>query len=65
MEEIKFRIIKVSDNMCRIEACDIRKIYRDIADGACICSLNIMLAEIEHISNEVEKVGNRAIFVLD
>lgn len=64
-EKIKFRIIKVSEDMCRIEPCDIRKIYRDITDGACICSLNIMLEEMEHISNEVEKAGNKVIFVLD
>lgn len=65
MEKIKFRIIKISDNMCRIEADDIRKIYRDIANGACICSLNIMLEEMEHISNEVARIGNKVIFVLN
>lgn len=64
MEQIKFNIIKVSDDMCRIETSDCRGIYRKIADGACICSLSIMLAEMEHISNEVEKLGNRAVFVM-
>lgn len=62
METIKFRIIKVSD-MCRIEAKDIRSIYRKIADGGCICSLDIMLSEMGHITNEVKKLGNKAIFV--
>lgn len=64
MEEIRFTIIKVSENMCRIETSDCRSIYRKIADGACICSLDVMLAEMEHISNEVEKLGNKAVFVM-
>lgn len=64
MEEIKFRIIKCCNDMCRIEASDCRSIYRKIADGACICSLDVMLGEIEHITNEVEKLGNKAIFVM-
>jgi hypothetical protein len=65
METIKFRIIKHCDDMCRIEAVDCRTLYRDIADEACICSLDVMLGEIEHITNEVEKLGNKAIFVMD
>lgn len=64
MEKIKFRIIKISDDMCRIEANDCRSIYRKIADGACICSLEVMLAEMEHITNEVEKLGNEATFFI-
>lgn len=65
METIKFRIIKCSDDMCRIETTDCRSIYRKIADGACICSLDVMLAEMEHITKEVEKHGNKAIFIYD
>lgn len=65
METIKFRIIKVSNNMCRIEANDCRTIYRKIADGACICSLDVMLEEMEHITNEVRKLGNNALFIFD
>lgn len=65
METIKFRIIKCSNDMCRIETTDCRSIYRKIADGACICSLEIMLAEMEHITSEVEKLGNKAVFVTD
>ena len=65
METIKFRVIKHSDDMCRIEAVDCRSIYRKIADGGCICSLDVMLAEMEHITNEVEKLGNKAVFVMD
>ena len=65
METIKFRMIKVSNDMCRIEARDCRSIYRDIADGGCICSLDVMLAEIEHITNEVENLGNNAMFIIN
>lgn len=65
METIKFRVIKHSDDMCRIEEVDCRSIYRKIADGGCICSLDVMLAEMEHITNEVEKLGNKAVFVTD
>lgn len=65
METIKFRIIKVSDDMCRIEANDCRNIYRKIADGGCICSLDVMLSEMKHIIKEVEKLGNKAVFVMD
>ena len=65
MEIIKFRIIKNSNDMCRIEAVDCRGIYRKIADGGCICSLDVMLSEMEHIANEVEKLGNTAVFVTD
>lgn len=63
METIKFRIIKVSNDMCRIEANDCRSIYRNIADGACICSLDVMLEEMEHITKKVENLGNNAIFI--
>lgn len=65
METIKFRIIKCSDDMCRIETTDCRSIYRKISDGGCICSLEIMLVEMEHITREVEKLGNKAVFVTD
>ena len=51
--------------MCRIEAVDCRSIYRKIADGGCICSLDVMLSEMKHITNEVEKLGNKAVFVMD
>lgn len=64
METIKFRIIKY-DDMCRIEAQDIRITYKNIADGGCICSLDVMLSEMEHITKEVEKLGNKAVFVME
>ena len=65
METIKFRVIKCSDDMCRIEAQDIRSTYRKIVDGGCICSLDVMLSEMEHITKEVEKLGNKAVFVME
>lgn len=65
METIKFRVIKCSNDMCRIETTDCRSIYRKIADGGCICSLDVMLSEMEYITKEVEKLGNKAVFVAE
>lgn len=65
METIKFRVIKCSDNMCRIEVKDIRSVYRKIADGGCICSLDVMLSEMEYITKEVGKLGDIAVFIMD
>ena len=65
METIKFRVIKCSDNMCRIEAKNIRSVYRKIADGGCICSLDVMLSEMEYITKEVGKLGDIAVFIMD
>lgn len=65
METIKCRIIKVDDNMCRITISDCRSIYRNISEGACICSMDVMLDQIEHITNEIKKLGGRAVFVYD
>lgn len=64
MEIIKFRIIPIGDNMCRIVSQDIRSIYKNIADGSCICSMEIMLAEMKHIKEEVENLGNEAVFII-
>lgn len=63
METIKFSIIVEGNDMCRIVSNDIRNTYKEIADGGCICSLAVMLAEMKHIKKEVEKLGNEAIFI--
>lgn len=65
METIKFGIININNDMCRIETSDCRSIYRKISDGACICSIEILLEEMQYITNEIEKLGNKAIFVID
>lgn len=65
METIKCRIIKVDDNICRITINDCRSIYRNISDGACISSMDVMLYEIDRITNEIKKLGGRAIFIYD
>lgn len=64
METIKFSIIVESNDMCRIVPNDIRDIYKKIANGGCICSLDVMLAEMKYIKEEVEKLGNEAIFII-
>ena len=65
MEEIKFRIVQISNDMCLIEVNDIRSIYRDIAKKTrgCICSLDVLLSVMEGITKEVEKLGNKAVFM--
>lgn len=65
METIKFRIIAVGNNICRIEASDCGTIYRKLADEASICSLDVMLAEMKHITKEVNAFGNNAAFIID
>ena len=62
METIKYNIFNIGTDMCRIETSDCRSIYRKISDGACICSLSIMLLEMERITKEVEALGNEVIF---
>lgn len=63
METIKFYIIRVGTNACRIQAHDIRTIYREISDGSCICSMDILLTEMESIKRNVkEKYGNEVVF---
>lgn len=64
MEIIKFRVI-ICGNMCRIEANDIRSTYRNISDGGCICSLDVMLSEMQRISEEAKTHGNIASFIID
>ena len=64
MEKITFNIWTCGDNRCRIEANDCRSIYRKMSDGACICSIDVMLFEMQRISKEVEELGNVACFVM-
>lgn len=64
MEKVVFIIWPVSDDMCRIEASDCRQEVRNLADGACICGLNVMLAEIKSISEKAECLGLKAVFEL-
>lgn len=63
MEKITFNIFKESDTMCRITSNDIRSCYREIAGGGCITNINVLLADMIRITNEVkEKYGNEAVF---
>ena len=64
-EKIKCLIIMVDDNLGRLTIRDCRSIYRNISEGACICSMDVMLDQIEHITNEIKKLGGRAVFVYD
>lgn len=65
METIKFRICEVGTGMYLIKSNDIRTIYKDIAGGGCICSLDILIDTMRYIRDEVEKLGNKAVFVIE
>ena len=62
METIKFTIVKIGNDMCRIVAHDIRSIYRAY-EGGCICSMEVMLNEMSFITKDIkEKYGNDVVF---
>ena len=48
--------------MCRIVPHDIRSKFKEIADGGCICSLDVMIAEMKHITVKCGEIGVAAIF---
>ena len=62
MENVKFSIIVISPDMCRIVPHDIRSKFKEIADGGCIMSLDVMLAEMENITKKCAKIGVTALF---
>ena len=64
-ETIKFRIMPVSGTLCLIRAKDIRTVYKRIADGGCISSVEILFAEMQRIKTEVEKIGKKAVFIYE
>lgn len=48
--------------MCRIIPHDIRSKFKEIADGGCIMSLDVMLAEMEAITKKCAEIGVTALF---
>ena len=62
MDTVKFTINVISPYMCRIVPHDIRSKFKEIADGGCICSLDVMLAEMEHITKKCGEIGVVALF---
>ena len=64
-ETIKFRIMPVSGTLCLIRAKDIRTVYKRIADGGVISSVEILFAEMQRIRTEVEKLGKKAVFIYE
>lgn len=63
METIKFNIIQMGANYCRITSNDIRQEYRKMADGACISDMETLLAAMKDIKCKVmEKYGNDVVF---
>lgn len=62
METVKFTINVISPNMCRIVPNDIRSKFKEISDGGCITSLDVMLAEMDSITKECAELGITALF---
>lgn len=64
MEKITFDIWKLSDDMCRIVAHDIRTDIRKLSDGGCIGDIETLLAEMERIRDEASVIGYEVVFTL-
>lgn len=62
METVKFTVVRVSADMCRIVPHDIRDIFKKIADGGCIMSIEIMLDVMEQITKDCQAIGFTALF---
>ena len=62
MEIVKFNIDVLGGDMCRIVPVDYRATLWKIADGGCICSLDVMLSEMEHIKKQCAEIGVDALF---
>ena len=62
METVKFYISVISPDMCRIVPHDIRTKFKEIADGGCIMSLDVMLSEMKSITKKCAEIGVIALF---
>ena len=65
MEKLYFDVLTIgTGRMCRIVTRDIRSELRDLADGGCICSLEVMLCVMQDITERAAKLGYEAVFSL-
>lgn len=64
METIDFRIIKIDKDMYYIDTKDTRNIYKEMIKGEAMCSMQMLFDKMECITKEVEKLGNKAVFVI-
>ena len=62
METVKFTVIRLGSDMCRIVPHDIRSQFRAIADGGCIMSMDVMLATMQQITKDCKAIGFTALF---
>ena len=62
MEIVKFYIDVLGGDMCRIVPVDYRTKLWKIAGGGCICSLDVMLSEMQHIQKQCAEIGVEALF---
>lgn len=65
MEKLTFTIQRLSNDMCRIVANDIRTDIKKIADGGCILSIEVLLDEMEHIKKDAKSIGFEAVFKIE
>ena len=67
MDIIKYNIMWISNDLCRIESNDCRTIYKTKTLGLSggLCSMDILLATMEEIRRIVkEKYGNDVVFTI-
>jgi len=62
MQDLKFDIHIISSDMCRITTRDCRTELKKISDGACICSIEIMLGVMKDIEKKAREKGYNAVF---
>ena len=62
METVRFTVIRLGSDMCRIVPNDIRGQFRVIADGGCIMSMDVMLATMQQITKDCKAIGFTALF---
>ena len=62
MEKITYNIIGIGSEMCRITCNDIRSKFSKYTDGGCICSLSILMYELQSITNACRANNAQAVF---
>lgn len=62
MDKIKFDVWRITDDMCRITAHDIRTDIRKLSDGAVICDITTLLDEMTSIIEKTAVIGYKVVF---
>ena len=64
MEIVDFLIVKVNDNMCRIVPKNNLDIYKKISGNTCICSIDMLISNMEKIKKEIGELGKDIVFTV-